>query len=262
MTSPLEARKLDPSQRNGSASRSASVILPRACVIVPAYQAAKSLEAVLLDLERALPEVTARIVIDDGSSDGTGEVAAKTGAHVVSHGQNRGKGAALLTGLATARSLGFAVALSVDADGQHPGASARETMLASEDPRALVLGIRNLVREGAPRANQASNAISNYFVSLFAGKRINDTQCGLRRYPVQETLALGGRSSGFGFEAEVLLRAVDAGMRIVEREVKVVYPPEHERVTHFHKVRDPARIIGVVVSTVHDLGMRGRSKRT
>ena len=78
--------------------------LDRACVIIPAYQAAKTLPGVIADLRRALPTLAGEIlVIDDGSRDGTAEAAALAGCQLVSHGKNRGKGAALMTGLATAR---------------------------------------------------------------------------------------------------------------------------------------------------------------
>jgi glycosyltransferase involved in cell wall biosynthesis len=172
---------------------------------------------------------------------------------VVAHGRNRGKGAALVTGLATARARGFDVALTVDADGQHPAASARAVLHGASDRRALVLGVRDLARDGAPRANRFSNGVSNFFLSRFTGVPLSDTQCGLRRYPVAETLALGARAEGYAFEAEVILRAVQAGIELAQAPVAVVYPPERERVTHFDSVRDPARIIGVVLRTLHEL---------
>jgi glycosyltransferase involved in cell wall biosynthesis len=231
---------------------------PNACIVIPALDAEKTIAAVLADLGRVMPEVTTRIVVDDGSHDETAKLAAKGGAYVVSHAENRGKGAALVSGLVTARSLGFEVALAVDADGQHPAESAKEVLFASPDPRVLVLGVRDLAREGAPRANRMSNAISNFFLSRFTRRPLHDTQCGLRRYPVGETLALATRANGYAFEAEVLLRGVAAGLPIVERDVRVVYPPEHERATHFDSVRDPARIIAVVLSTVRELRARGK----
>jgi len=90
-------------------------------------------------------------------------------------------------------------------------------------------------------------------LSRFTGVALADTQCGLRRYPVGETLALGARSVGYAFEAEVILRAVRARMPITEVKIAVVYPPEAERVTHFDSVRDPARIVAVVVRTLLEL---------
>jgi len=139
----------------------------RACVLVPAFDAAASIAEVIAEVRRSLPEVCdgdprALIVVDDGSSDATGAIAARAGAYVVAHGKNRGKGAALATGLGTARALGFDVAVSVDADGQHPGDSARDVLYASDDPGTLVLGVRNLERDGAPGPNRFSNGISNF----------------------------------------------------------------------------------------------------
>jgi glycosyltransferase involved in cell wall biosynthesis len=237
------------------ATASTSHVPPNACVIVPAYQAARTLGGVLDGLRGALPELAPRalVVVDDGSTDATSDVARAHGADVVRHAQNRGKGAALVTGLGEARARGFDVALTVDADGQHPAESARTVLYASNDPRALVLGVRDLRHAGAPRKNRFSNAISNFFLSRFAGRPLADTQCGLRRYPVREALALGAHAQGYAFEAEVVLLAARRGVPIVERTVPVVYPPEQERVTHFDSVRDPMRIIAVVLRTLREL---------
>jgi glycosyltransferase involved in cell wall biosynthesis len=225
----------------------------RVCVIVPAYEASRSIRAVTEDLCSVLGcERGAVLVVDDGSTDDTARLAADAGAHVVRFAHNRGKGAALGRGLEEARALGFAVALTVDADGQHPARSAAELLSASADPVDLVLGVRDLARDGAPRKNRFSNSVSNFFLSLFGDRPLRDTQCGLRRYPVEATLALGVRATGYAYEAEVILRALAAGIRIVEQPVRVVYPPEGERVTHFDSVRDPMRIIVTVLRTLRD----------
>lgn len=220
-------------------------------MIVPAYQAEKKLAGVIDDLRAELPALAGEIlVVDDGSTDGTAAVAASLGCQLVSHGKNRGKGAALVTGLATALARGHEVALTVDADGQHPAAEARRVLLASDDPAAFVLGERALATAGAPRKNQMSNGISNFFISHFAGRPLRDTQCGLRRYPIKKTLELAPRGEGYDFEAEVLLRAIWAGVEIVEQPIHVLYP--EDRVTHFHVVRDPWRIVRTVVVALKD----------
>jgi len=224
-------------------------------VIVPAFDAARTVGAVVRDAREATGAPV--IVVDDGSSDATAQVAEAAGARVVRHPRNIGKGAAIRTGLREAARDGHAVALTMDADGQHPGSAARVVLDGSDDPRALVLGVRDLVRDGAPRSNRFGNAVSNFFLSRFAGRTLRDTQCGLRRYPVVETLDLGARAHGFAFEAEVILRALAAGLPLVEVPVTVVYPPATERRTHFRNVRDPTRIVTTVVRTVLELRVRG-----
>ncbi|WP_438015648.1 glycosyltransferase family 2 protein [Sorangium sp. So ce315] len=222
----------------------------RICAIIPAYQAERNVGDVAREALRIDGLAGAVFVVDDGSTDRTAERARAAGATVLSHPENLGKGAALRTGMEVALASGFDVAVTIDADGQHPPEEARRLIEADADPEALVLGIRDLVAAGAPRANQISNRISNFFLSLFVGRPFADTQCGLRRYPLRRTLSLDGRDEGYAFEAEILLRAVAAGVRIVEAPIRVIYPPEDERLTHFDSVRDPARIVRRVVATL------------
>ena len=106
-----------------------------------------------------------------------------------------------------------------------------------------------MVRDGAPKNSQFSNSISNFFLSRFAGMRLADTQCGLRRYPLPQTLSLRPASPGYAFEAEVILRAARAGWVIEQVPVRVIYPPVNQRVSHFHVVRDPTRIVFRVLKT-------------
>lgn len=230
----------------------------RVVAVVPAYFAERSVGDVVRALVALWPAqngTPAVIVVDDGSPDGTAEAASAAGAYVVRHPDNRGKGAALRTGFERARALGAEAVVTVDADGQHPAEEALKLALHPAPLDSLVLGVRDLVGAGAPRANQRSNAISNFFLSRFTRRDLRDTQCGLRRYPLDATLALGARSRGYAFEAEVVLRAARAGWHIEQVPVRVLYPAD--RRTHFHSVRDPARIVFRVVSTL--LSDRGRA---
>ena len=227
-----------------------------ACAIVPAFEAAATVGAVIDDLRSSLDVPV--IVVDDGSNDATGRVAREHGASVIRHARNLGKGAALRTGLREAARRGLRVAVTADADGQHPGMSARAVLTGCDDPGALVLGVRDLERDGAPRSNQFGNAVSNFFLSAFAGRSLRDTQCGLRRYPVRETLALKARADGFAFEGEVVLRAVRGGVPVVEVPIAVVYPPDGAGRSHFRRIADPTKIVGTIARTVVELRLRGR----
>lgn len=225
----------------------------RVAAVVPAFEARGMVGNVVEGLRARWPYRDAAspvIAVDDGSGDGTAEEAARAGAVVLRHRANRGKGAALRTGFAHAHSLGAVAAVTVDADGQHPAEEAARLASHPAPSGAIVLGIRDLVRDGAPRANQRSNAISNFFLSRFLGRRLHDTQCGLRRYPLPRVLELGGRDDGYAYEAELLLLAAHAGIDLVEEPVRVFYPSEEDRRTHFHVVRDPARIVYRVLATL------------
>jgi glycosyltransferase involved in cell wall biosynthesis len=229
--------------------------------VIPAYQAEKSVAAVVRGLfearacEDAEPLV---VVVDDGSTDGTSDAARGAGARIVRHSQNQGKGSALRSGFRALLEAGADAAVCVDADGQHPPEEAARLAREPAPRSALVLGVRDLVRDGAPAANVFSNQFSNRFLSFALGRKLSDTQCGLRRYPLPETLALAGRARGYGYEAELILRAARQGFQIVELPVRVIYPPENERVTHFHSVRDPARIVYRVLFTLATAPSRRR----
>jgi glycosyltransferase involved in cell wall biosynthesis len=229
-----------------------------ACAIVPAFDASATLASVVAGLRGVLAVPV--IVVDDGSRDATELVARDSGAIVVRHSENRGKGAALRTGLGEAARRGMTIAVAVDADGQHPAESSLAVLRGSNDPRALVLGVRDLLRDGAPASNQFGNKVSNFFLSTFSGQQLRDTACGLRRYPVAETLALGARADRYEFEAEVLLRAIAAGVVIVEVPVAAVYPPPGGQ-THRRSIADPMRIVAVVARTAAELRFRRKAVR-
>jgi glycosyltransferase involved in cell wall biosynthesis len=217
----------------------------RALVVIPAFDAARTIADVV---RGARAHVSRVVVVDDGSADDTATIARDAGAIVVSHPHNRGKGAALKTGLGFARDAGATRMVTLDADGQHPADEIPALLLASDDDDALVLGVRDLARANAPRANRFSNGFSNGFLSMVTRTRLRDTQCGMRRYPVARTIALAVRDDRFGFEAEVILRAVRAGVPLVHVPITVRYPDD--RTTHFDARRDPWRIVGRVLRTL------------
>ena len=178
--------------------RCTSVSPVRVLAVVPAFQAERSVGGVVRGLRAALGDEPI-VVVDDGSTDATAREAEAAGAVVVRLPSNRGKGAALRSGFARAAELGADAAVTVDADGQHPPDEAARVAHHPAPRVALVLGVRDLVRDGAPRASRFSNGVSNFFLSWFGGRRLSDTQCGLRRYPLPEVAALGARSAGYAF---------------------------------------------------------------
>src|SRR5664279_2370996 len=89
----------------------------KVCILVPTFNNAKTLVAVLTDLEPYQPHI---IVVNDGSTDNTESILSQfPGIHVVQYSPNLGKGYALRTGFRTAREKGYDYAISIDSDGQH-----------------------------------------------------------------------------------------------------------------------------------------------
>lgn len=191
------------------------------------------------------------VVVDDGSRDDTAARARDAGAEVLSHAVNRGKGAALFTGMTWLAEHGFRRAITADGDGQHLVSEVPALIAASDaEPGALVVGARRLEGVEVAAVNLFGNRFANRWVEIACGQRIADTQSGFRIYPLRETLALGVRSGHFAFETEVLIRAARAGIPIRSVPVKAYYPPPEERVSHYRRVRDTARIIFVVLGLI------------
>jgi glycosyltransferase involved in cell wall biosynthesis len=216
--------------------------------LIPAYQAADSIAAVVRGVRPLLAPV---VVVDDGSTDATAAAAAAAGAEVVRHPVNRGKGAALVTGLTHLAAGGATHALTLDADGQHlPAEIPKLLAAAARVPRALVVGVRQKAGHEIRGINLVGNWVADRLMTVIAGTALPDTQSGFRVYPIAATLALGAQGSRFDFETEVLLRAARAGIPLAGIPVAVHYPPVTERVSHYRPWVDTARIVRTVARLV------------
>jgi isopenicillin-N N-acyltransferase-like protein len=222
----------------------------RASILIPALNAADTIEGVVSGLRAEIGDLVPIYVVDDGSTDATADLAERAGTRVLRHPNNQGKGAAIRTGLRAALDDGCDVAITVDADGQHPPAYAARLLDPSYDAEALVLGTRDLARSGAPRGNLIGNYTSNFFVSVFTWRRFRDTQCGLRRYPIEKTLSVRTKDQRFGFEGEIIFAALRAGIPVVEAPVVVVYPPKSKHTTHYRSFKDTVHIVLRITWTI------------
>jgi glycosyltransferase involved in cell wall biosynthesis len=213
-------------------------------LLVPAYDCGKTIGPVLAEARaHGLP----MLVVDDGSRDDTAAVAHAEGAEVVHHGRNRGKGAALLTGMRTLHALGFTHVLTMDGDGQH---LAREipTLLAAsrQDPTAIVIGVRRRGDQEVAGINLFGNRFANLCVQSAAGVPLPDTQSGFRVYPLATMLRLPQQGEHFEYESTSIIFAARARVPIRSIPVDVYYPPIAERRSHYRKVVDTVRIIRAV----------------
>ena len=219
-----------------SAGRSALNV----AALVPAYQAAAHLGEVLLGLA-ALPSKPHVLVVDDGSRDGTAQVARQFGVQVHSFAGNRGKGHALLAGFELLRD--FDAVVTLDADGQHPPACLPAFVAAAEAGADLVLGQREIT-PNMPPARRFANRFSSAWCSAIAGQPIADSQCGYRLYRRDVLRRTPVQASRYEVETEMAVRAARLGFKVAHVAIPTVYGDE---TSHLSPTRDVPRIVAMMV---------------
>jgi glycosyltransferase involved in cell wall biosynthesis len=211
-------------------------------VLTPTYNNARTLIDVLNRIARlGLP----LIVVNDGSTDETGSLLEQwkpsiaTAVEIVTHPQNRGKAAALHSGFAAARRLGYTHALTIDTDGQLDPEQIPDLLRAAEESGdAFVLGTRDDTRSDYPAKSRVGRRVSNTMIWMESGLRVNDSQCGMRVYPLALFDVVKCAAGRFSFEAEIITRAGWAHWPIAEVPVVCHYTPPGGRVSHFKPWRD------------------------
>ena len=192
-------------------------------VIIPAYNEAENLPDTLAAMPtRELPDMRI-IVVDDGSTDGTGEIARRHGADiVVRHENNRGLGAALRTGLETARQLDARAAVYIDADGEYPPSQIPDLLAPIDAGEAdYVLGSRYLgSTERQPVIRLIANMVFTGLLCLAAGRRITDGQTGFRAFS-RDALECAEIIHDYNYAQVLTLDLLKKGMRM--REVPISY---------------------------------------
>lgn len=207
-------------------------------LVIPTYNHDQTLAQVVSDAQACGWQV---LVVDDGSerpADST-----ELGCEVVRLSENCGKGAALIKGTEVAARQGYQAMLSVDADGQHDPVDAINLLTRTQEQwPALVIGNRKMDGRHVPGASLFGRAFSNFWVRLETGLSLADTQSGMRLYPVNELGKLSFLTRRYDFEIESLVRLAWGNVPILSTAIAVHYPPAGERISHFHQLRDNARL--------------------
>ena len=192
-------------------------------VIVPAHNEAENLPGTLARMPTGQVDGMRIIVVDDGSTDGTAEVARKHGADlVVRHSSNRGLGAALRTGLATAREMDARAAVYIDADGEYSPSQIPDLLKPIDTGEAdYVLGSRYLgSRKRQPALRLIANLIFTGLLCLASGRRITDGQTGFRAFS-RRALECAEIIHDYNYAQVLTLDLLKKGMRM--REVPISY---------------------------------------
>jgi glycosyltransferase involved in cell wall biosynthesis len=195
--------------------------MPSITALLPAYNEEISIGSVVLRTKQYADRV---IVIDDGSSDRTAEVAALAGAEVLRHKVNQGKGAALKTGFGSMN--GSAVIITIDTDGQHDPADIprlAEPILKGEAD--MVNGSRYLNgnKKDTPLYRRLGQKVLDAATNMDSGLSVTDSQSGFRAFAPSAKEAFHFKQNGLAIESEMLADAAAAGLRIQEVEIGVRY---------------------------------------
>ena len=208
----------------------------KVAAVIPAYFEEAHVCEVVKRTRRQLDHV---LVVDDGSGDATAARAREGGAEVVILPENRGKGAAIKSGLRYWLDREAEFVLVLDADGQHlPEEIDRFLNAAAADDAAFFIGNRMSDAGRMPFLRRVVNRYMSNRISHICGQHIPDTQCGFRMLHRRLIPHLLGGTSKFDYETEVLILASRNGFRIHSVPISTVYSDE---VSSIRPVRDTLR---------------------
>jgi len=195
---------------------------PRILVAIPCLNEESTIGSVVLKARQHADEV---VVVDDGSTDDTGEVAALAGAHVIRHSRNLGKGLALRSAWLYARELNPEALVVLDGDHQHdPNDIPRIVTPILDDDADVVLGFRWGKTSGMPSYRRVGKRVLDYATSLAVKDgMVTDSQCGYRAFSREAVRAIEPSESGLAIESQMLMDAQEQGLRIQETSIDARY---------------------------------------
>lgn len=204
---------------------------PKVVVVMPAYNAAKTLHQTYADLPREAVDMV--ILVDDGSSDATAEIARNLGLQLFEHNRNYGYGANQKTCYAEALKAGADIIVMVHPDYQYDPTLLPEVIRPIQEGRAdVVLGSRllggNVLQQGMPWWKYVSNRFLTFLENTVFGLKLAEYHTGYRAYSreVLEAVNLQMNSDNFIFDQEIIAQMVELKLRITEVPVPTRYFPQ------------------------------------
>ena len=211
---------------------------PRILIIVPAYNAARYLPELIARITVFVPHEDV-LFVDDGSTDDTADIVARSTCRTIIFPDNRGKGAALKAGFDFAIQRDYDAVVTMDADLQHPP-EYLPRFLDHCVQADLVVGTRSIRAGGMPLSRMISNTLSSLVISILGKAKVRDSQSGYRLIPVAVLKRLHLASDGFETESELLFQAGRLGLTVVEVPIPTIYG---RSASFIRPVRDTGRFL-------------------
>lgn len=191
-------------------------------IIIPAFNEASVIKDVLAEIKNS--GYTDIIVVDDGSSDNTQVEAAKVESVVsLRHAINRGKGAAVKTGIEAAKLLGADVVITIDGDGQHNPQDIAKMLAKINNGADVVLGTRLKNSKGMPLWKIAANHFGNFCTWIIYGLWVTDSQSGFRAYSKKSLALIETKTDRYEYDSEVIREISRNNLSYAEVPIEVRY---------------------------------------
>jgi len=208
-------------------------------VIIPAYNEQFNLEKVLEDLKK---KRVSTLVIDDGSTDSTFQIARQQADLAIRNSKNLGKGVSLKKGIAyLLENDNFDYIVTMDADGQHPISDLGKFLEQAQEGENFVVGNRMQNLSGMPKIRIITNKLMSWIISKIIGQKIPDTQCGFRLIKREVLEKIRIETEKYEVESEIVIKAARLGFKIKSVPIESVYlKNQHSRI---RPIADTVRFI-------------------
>lgn len=200
-------------------------------VIIPAFNAEKTVGNVITEIIMQGFKLENIIVVDDGSFDRTRDIVKSFGVTYVKHKGNIGKGAALKHGFRAAKERRIERVFTIDADGQHR-ATEISLFLKHKDDFDIIVGYRHDM-QNMPILRRLVNRITSLVVSLLSGTYLLDVQCGFRFIDLDIFRKFGLRTNNYQTESEMIVKAARSKNRIGSIPITTLYNKERSYINPF-----------------------------
>lgn len=216
-----------------------------ACVIIPTFNESNKIALLVKEIKKQGLEV---IVVDDGSEDNTAQIAQDSGAIVLRNEINLGKGASLSRGFDYSLKSGYEAVITMDGDGQHlPEDIPYFIRLAKYSESGIIIGNRMQKTRNMPLERVLTNKFMSWLISLVAGQKIPDTQCGFRLIKIEVLQKVRLLTSKYETESEILIKGSRLGFKIESVAIKSIYRGEKSRI---NPLVDTFRFIRFIVKEI------------
>ncbi len=210
-------------------------------VVIPAYNEEEGISRTIEDVKRATDSNYELLVVDDGSKDNTYNLAVDSGGRVLRHEINRGKVAALETGIMNASGD---IIITIDGDATYEAAKITDLAELVENGADLAIGSRFFGdAQGMKFFNRLGNWMFSFLISILTGQRVTDAQSGLRAFRKELFFRLAVKAKGLDWETEITSRALKEGY--VVKEIPTAYS-ERMGESKLHPVKDGYRMLRAI----------------